>query len=58
VRVGDRVLYEGGTHAVAAVVREGLWEPYFDLPEVGLISHQLVEPAGREAVEAPAAAPA
>lgn len=26
VRVGDRVLYEGAVHAVAAVVREGLWE--------------------------------
>lgn len=49
VVVGDEVIYEGTPYRVSAIQSEGLWAPYFELPEVGLISHRLVElPARRE----------
>jgi hypothetical protein len=43
IRAGAIVVYEGRNYPVEAVVDGGLWSPYFQLGEVGLISHHLVE---------------
>jgi hypothetical protein len=43
VREGAVVVYEGREYPVTAVVDGGLWSPFFELAEVGLVSHHLVE---------------
>ena len=43
VKVGDQVIFERKPCEVLAIVEEGLWAPYFDLAEVGQVSHHLVE---------------
>ena len=43
VHVGDEVTYEGKPYRVAEIVLDGLWHPYFELPEAGLIGHPLVQ---------------
>jgi hypothetical protein len=43
VKVGDRVVFERTPREVLAIVEDGLWAPYFDLAEVGQVSHHLVE---------------
>jgi hypothetical protein len=49
VRRGDTVVFERTQRRVMAVSHDGLWAPYFDLDEDGLVSHLLVEvPAERQ----------
>jgi hypothetical protein len=43
VKVGDQVVFERKPREVLAIVEDGLWAPYFDLAEVGQVSHHLVE---------------
>jgi hypothetical protein len=47
VREGDVVLYRGKAFPVRSIVFKGLWGPYFELPEVGIVSHELVSAEGR-----------
>ena len=43
VQPGDVVAYRKGRRRVVAVSHDGLWAPYFDLDEDGMVSHVLVE---------------
>ena len=43
VKPGDIVAYEKAARRVVAVSHDGLWAPYFDLDEDGMVSHVLVE---------------
>jgi hypothetical protein len=43
VETGSLVLYEEKPYRVTAIVTDGLWAPYFEIQQLGLISHRLVE---------------
>ena len=45
VKPGDLVAYQKIARRVVAVCHDGLWAPYFDLDEDGMVSHVLVEEA-------------
>ena len=47
VKVGDVVLFEKQLREVLGIAEQGLWAPYFDLAEVGQVSHHLVELPGQ-----------
>ena len=48
VQPGDVVTYERARRRVIAVIPDGLWAPYFELDDEGVVSHRLVEPAKSE----------
>jgi hypothetical protein len=48
VRPGDVVTYQKARRRVIAVSQDGLWAPYFELDEDGVVSHLLVEVAKAE----------
>jgi hypothetical protein len=54
VHEGDQVTFQGQTYKVRSIERAGLWEPYFELDEVGLISYHLVEQEQSEPAQAAA----
>jgi hypothetical protein len=54
VQAGDTVVYESAQRRVVAVSHDGLWAPYFELDEDGMVSHILVEAAGAAKVRRPA----
>ena len=43
VQPGDVVAYQQAARRVVAVSHDGLWAPYFDLDEDGMVSYVLVE---------------
>jgi hypothetical protein len=43
VQPGDDVAYRKARRRVIAVSHDGLWAPYFDLDEDGMVSYVLVE---------------
>ena len=55
VRAGATVSYEGKLYVVRAVLDEGLWAPFFELDDVGAVSHSLVDLPAASASPSPRA---